>query len=99
MIALVPCPRLNLTQFHGVFAPNCKYRSRVVPQPPKGMIETDKPKTPMTLMKRLKRTYKKCIRPLIPYGDVPIELTCPRSGNHLMMVANRLSGSEVRNDD
>jgi hypothetical protein len=27
----VPKPRVNLTRFHGVFAPNSKYRARVTP--------------------------------------------------------------------
>jgi hypothetical protein len=29
LAALVPKPRLNLTRFHGVFAPNSKYRVEV----------------------------------------------------------------------
>jgi hypothetical protein len=31
LVALVPKPRVNLTRFHGVFAPNSKYRERVTP--------------------------------------------------------------------
>ena len=31
LAALVPKPRVNLTRFHGVFAPNSKYRARVIP--------------------------------------------------------------------
>jgi len=31
LVALVPKPRANLTRFHGVFAPNSKYRSKVIP--------------------------------------------------------------------
>jgi hypothetical protein len=31
LVALVPNPRVNLTRFHGVFAPNTKYRSSVTP--------------------------------------------------------------------
>jgi hypothetical protein len=31
LAALVPPPRANLTRFHGVFAPNSRYRARVVP--------------------------------------------------------------------
>jgi len=31
LAALVPRPRLNLTRFHGVLAPNAKWRSQVVP--------------------------------------------------------------------
>ena len=29
LVSLVPKPRVNLTRFHGVFAPNSKYRARV----------------------------------------------------------------------
>jgi hypothetical protein len=31
LAALVPRPRANLTRYHGVFAPNCKLRKRIVP--------------------------------------------------------------------
>jgi hypothetical protein len=31
LAALVPRPRVNLTRFHGVFAPNSRYRARVTP--------------------------------------------------------------------
>ena len=31
LAALAPKPRVNLTGFHGVFAPNSKYRARVIP--------------------------------------------------------------------
>ena len=31
---LIPPPRFHLLRFHGVFAPNAKQRSRVVPKPP-----------------------------------------------------------------
>ena len=31
LAALVPKPRTNLTRFHGVFAPNSKFRVRVTP--------------------------------------------------------------------
>jgi hypothetical protein len=29
LVALVPKPRVNLTRYHGVFAPNSKYRIQV----------------------------------------------------------------------
>ena len=29
LVALIPKPRVNLTRFHGVFAPNSKYRAQV----------------------------------------------------------------------
>ncbi len=31
LVALIPKPRVNLTRFHGVFAPNSKYRALVTP--------------------------------------------------------------------
>jgi len=31
LAALVPKPRVNVTRFHGVFAPNSQYRTRVTP--------------------------------------------------------------------
>jgi uncharacterized membrane protein len=31
LVALVPKPRVNLTRFHGIFAPNSKYRALVTP--------------------------------------------------------------------
>jgi len=31
LATLVPKPRVNLTRFHGVFAPNSKHRARVTP--------------------------------------------------------------------
>ena len=34
LAALIPPPRVHLTRFHGVFAPNAAARSRVVPAPP-----------------------------------------------------------------
>jgi hypothetical protein len=34
LAALVPRPRLHLTRFHGVLAPNAKLRPDVVPKPP-----------------------------------------------------------------
>ena len=34
LAALVPRPRLNLIRFHGVLAPNAKFRYEIVPSPP-----------------------------------------------------------------
>jgi len=31
LVALAPRPRVNLTRFHGVFAPNSKYRAKITP--------------------------------------------------------------------
>ena len=68
LAALVPKPRVNLTRFHGIFAPNSKHRIHVTPaKRGKGRkAQTDKAlkdKTPaerhvaMTGMQRLKRVF------------------------------------------
>jgi len=57
LAALVPRPRLNLTRFHGVFAPNFKQRARIVPHRPRRMVDSDKPPAPMNWMQRLKRVF------------------------------------------
>jgi len=68
LAALVPKPRVNLTRFHGVFAPNSKHRIHVTPaRRGKGRkAQSDqawKDKTPgerhvaMTWMQRLKRVF------------------------------------------
>ena len=57
LAAMVPRPRLNLTRFHGVFAPNCKHRESVVPKRKPRHEKPDKPLAPMTWMRRLKRVF------------------------------------------
>jgi hypothetical protein len=68
LAALVPKPRVNLTRFHGVFAPNCKHRARVTPakrgKGNKRHLDRDREeKTPaecraaMTWAQRLKRVF------------------------------------------
>jgi hypothetical protein len=75
LAALVPRPRLNLTRFHGVFAPNCKHRESVVPKRNTEAVKTDKPLAPMTWMQRLKRVF-----------SIDIE-TCSKCGGKLRVIA------------
>ena len=75
LAALVPRPRLNLTRFHGVFAPNFRHRQRIVPHHPKGRVDSDKPLAPMSWMQRLKRVFA-----------IDIE-TCPDCGGKLRVIA------------
>jgi hypothetical protein len=74
LAALVPRPRLNLTRFHGVFAPNFKQRKHIVPQR-SGRIDTDHPPAPMTWAQRLRRVFA-----------IDIE-TCPECGGKLRVIA------------
>ena len=74
LAALVPRPRLNLTRFHGVFAPNFKQRKHIVPQR-SGRIDADHPPAPMTWAQRLRRVFA-----------IGIE-TCPECGGKLRVIA------------
>ena len=75
LAALVPRPRLNLTRFHGVFAPNCKHRKSVVPKRKPNEEQPNKPLAPMTWTQRLKRVFA-----------IDIE-TCPVCGGNLRVIA------------
>lgn len=75
LASLVPRPRLNLTRFHGVFAPNFRHRRRIVPRQPKGRVDSDKPLAPLSWMQRLKRVFA-----------IDIE-TCPHCGGTLRVIA------------
>ena len=57
LAALVPRPRLNLTRFHAVFAPNFKHRTKIVPRRQRGTVDSDKPIATMNWMQRLKRVF------------------------------------------
>lgn len=73
--ALVPRPRLNLTRFHGIFAPNFKHRHQIVPRRPRGRLDSDKPLAPMTWARRLKRVFA-----------IDIE-RCPECGGNVRVIA------------
>ena len=86
LAALVPRPRVNLTRFHGVFAPNSKHRALVTPAKrgkggkPKDAEDQDE-KTPaqrhvaMTWAQRLKRVF-----------DIDVE-TCRVCGGAAKVIA------------
>ena len=68
LVALIPRPRVNLTRYHGVFAPNCAWRAGVSPSR-RGKRQPDikEPKLPthqtMTWSRRLKRVFSIDINP------------------------------------
>ena len=84
LAALVPKPRVNLTRFHGVFAPNSKHRVDVTPaKRGKGRPhEEHEDKTPeqrhqaMTWALRLKRVFN---------IDVSV---CPKCGGEARVIAS-----------
>ena len=85
----IPRPRANLTRYHGVLAPNAKYRNLVVPSPNRWVkrkcrvaakpsppsTKTDSPLAPLSWAERLKRVFK-----------LDIEL-CPKCGGQLRVIA------------
>ncbi len=83
---LVPRPRVNLTRYHGVFAPNSKYRARVTPAK-RGQGRKIKPldesqdqtsaerRAAMTWAQRLKRVF-----------DIDIE-NCSECGGDVRIIA------------
>ncbi len=86
LVSLVPKPRVNLIRFHGVFAPNSKYRARVTParrgkrkkcHPVNKTDQTAAEKrASMTWAKRLKRVF-----------NIEIE-TCNECGGDVRIVAS-----------
>ena len=84
--ALVPKPRVNLTRFHGVFAPHSQHRARITPaKRGKGskrpQVSDEQDRTPaerhaaMTWAQRLKRVF-----------HLDIE-TCSRCGDAVKIIA------------
>lgn len=85
LAALVPKPRVNLTRFHGVFAPNSKHRARVTPAQrgrggqPDTTADPEEPtpaerRAAMTWAQRLKRVF-----------GIDIE-TCPACGGAVRII-------------
>ncbi len=65
----MPRPHLNLTRFHGIFAPYFKHRKRIVPHRPRDTVDRAKPVAPMTWAQRLKRVFAIDIETCIETGS------------------------------
>jgi len=87
LAALVPPPRLNLTRFHGVFAPNSPHRARITPgrrgggaKPTKSAQTEDRTpaeqRSAMRWAKRLKRVFQ-----------IDVEI-CPNCGGTVKIIAS-----------
>ena len=83
LVALVPKPRVNLTRFHGVFAPNSQYRALVTVKRGRGktvkalndQTQAEK-RASMTWAKRLKRVF-----------NIDIEI-CSECGGDVKIIAS-----------
>jgi hypothetical protein len=85
LAALVPKPRVNLTRFHGIFAPNSRHRLTITPalrNKTKQALQTGQEKTraqkhqSMTWAQRLKRVF-----------NIDIE-TCEHCGGAVKVIAS-----------
>ncbi len=86
LAALVPKPRVNLTRFHGVFAPNSKHRAEITPagrgkgaktaaRDPQDAPTPSERHAAMTWAQRLKRVF-----------DIDVT-TCPACGGPMKIIA------------
>ncbi|MCP4270645.1 MAG: IS91 family transposase [Gammaproteobacteria bacterium] len=81
LASLVPKPRVNLTRFHGVFAPNSKHRSLITPArrgkslQKENKIPVEKRRT-MTWAQRLKRVFNIDIETCIHCGGSVKVIAC-----------------------
>ncbi len=83
LAALVPRPRLNLIRFHGVLAPNAKWRSQIVPEPP---AQAEAGTEPVEEGRGSSGRYISWARLLKRVFDIDVT-TCPNCGGQLKMIA------------
>ena len=83
---MVPRPRINLTRFHGVFAPNSKHRARVTPakRGSGGQHDTrEEPDEPTPAERRASMTWAQCRKRVF---GIDIE-SCPACGGAVRIIA------------
>jgi len=95
LVSFIPKPGVNLTRFHGVFAPNSKYRSKVTParrgKCKKSNSADQADQTPaekrasMTWAKRLKRVF-----------NIDVE-TCRECGGDVHIIASIEDPAVIKN--
>jgi hypothetical protein len=86
LAALVPKPRVNLTRFHGVFAPNSKHRVQVTPAGRgKGnkVKLADKPQDQSLFERRASMTWAQRLKRVF---NIDIE-TCNKCGGAVKVIA------------
>ena len=105
LAALVPKPRVNLTRFHGVFAPNCKARSEITNNKKnkdldKTKCDEDGPKTEcerragMTWAQRLKRVFNIDITVCSACGGAVKIIACIEEQSAIDKILNHLKTKE-----
>ena len=86
LVSLVPQPRVNLTRFHGVFAPNSKYRAKVSParRGKRRKCHSTDEADPTPAEKRVLMTWAKRLKRVF---SIEIE-TCNECGGDVRIVAS-----------
>ena len=86
LAALVPKPRVNLIRFHGVFAPNSRYRGRVT-RAKRGRggrhCTTEEPEAPTPAERRASMTWAQRLKRVF---GIDVE-TCPACGGAVRIAA------------
>jgi len=80
LAALVPRPRLHLTRFHGVLAPNARLRAAVVPGPPQN---TSAPEDEHAHGAPARMGWARLLKRVF---DIDLE-HCPQCGGDLKIIA------------
>ena len=86
LAALVPRPRLHLTRFHGVLAPNAKLRAMVVPQEPEVAAQEAKPAGCEAICAHHRPVRLSWAKLLKRVFDLDLE-HCPNCGGELKIIA------------
>jgi hypothetical protein len=107
LAALVPRPRVNLTRFHGVFAPNSKHRALVTPakrgkgNQARGSEEASTPaerRASMTWARRLKRVFHIDIETCGECGGAVKVIACIEEPVVIQKILDHLKQTAQAND-
>ena len=102
LAALVPRPRVNLTRFHGVFAPNSRLRKQITPKPhckPTAKTETRPPEqrqAAMTWAQRLKRVFNIDIETCQHCGGTVKVVACIEDPTVIKQILDHLSSKSIK---
>ena len=81
LASLIPRPKIHLIRFHGVFAPNCKYRSLIVPQ--SALLEKTSSKEKKKQKKSYSMGWAKMFKRVF---DIDIQ-TCLKCGGRIKVIS------------
>jgi Putative transposase len=79
--AIIPRPKIHLTRFHGIFAPNDKHRKLVVPQPPP--VAEVNPEDSGESLSKARITWARLLKRVF---DIDVE-TCAECGGKTKIIA------------